>query len=36
VLGEDIALDAPLELALAEHVPGFIALDGPRRWGARP
>jgi hypothetical protein len=36
VLGEDIALDAPLELALAEHVQGVIALDGPRRWGARP
>src|SRR5215211_6307599 len=36
VLGEDSALDAPLALALAEHGPGFIALDGPRRWGARP
>jgi hypothetical protein len=36
VLGEDIPLGAPLKLALAEHVHGFISLDGPLRRGKCP
>jgi hypothetical protein len=33
VLGEDIPLGEPLDLAFAEHVHGFITLDGPLRRG---
>jgi hypothetical protein len=31
VLSEDIPLSDPLDLAFAEHVHRFIALDGPLR-----
>jgi hypothetical protein len=31
VLCEDIALHKVLDLAFAQHVHGFIALDGPLR-----
>jgi hypothetical protein len=35
VLGEDISFGHPPELAFAEHVHGFITLDGPLRRGKR-
>jgi hypothetical protein len=31
VLGEDIPLRHALDLAFAQHMDGFIALDGPLR-----
>ncbi len=33
MLCEDIPLGNPLDLAFAEHVHGFITLDGPLRRG---
>ena len=36
ILGKDISLGEPIELACAEHVHGFIALDGRLRRGKRP
>jgi hypothetical protein len=32
VLGEDIPFGQPLKLGLAEHVRGFIALNGGLRY----
>jgi hypothetical protein len=36
VLCEDILLGDSLNLTFAEHVHGFIVLDGPQRCGKRP
>jgi hypothetical protein len=36
VLGEDTLLGESTPLAVAQHVPGFIPLDGPRCRGKRP